>query len=273
MATMTPTMTSVTLSSSSGTCWSQSGSTKKYESSLGPTSSDATYLTVVVTSSDSSTCNYNMKGESTAVNSLTYTLPSECTADSSGSLTYTWALPSKTVYSIYGGVQKATTWNCTLTYKYKQNNITITGVVEDFSFSYYWKGYRQYTTNGGYTAGTVYAVVSCSVTTSPSISNISGVGITINYACRFDGRFNSWSGSSNSQYKVTTTANWSWTTGTTGTTTSGYYALGNYSLKGTQSLTDYQLVTPDVMSITMRSSSASWSGSVAGYTLGTLICG
>jgi hypothetical protein len=272
MATMTPTMTSVTLSSFSGTCWSQSGSTKKYESSLGPTSSDATYLTVVVTSSDSSTCNYNMKGESTAVDSLTYTLPSGCTADSSGSLTYTWTLPSKTVYSIYGGVQKATTWNCTLTYRYKRNNITITGVVEDFSISYYWKGYRRYTENGGYTMGTVYAVVSCSVTTSPSISNVSGVGITINYACGFNGRFNSWSGSSGAQYQVTTNANLSWLTGITGTTTSGYYSLGDYSLKGAQSLTEYQLVTPDDMRITNKSVSASWSGSADGYTLGSLIC-
>ena len=118
MATMTPTSISISLTNTSGTCWTQSGSTKKYESNLGPTSSDSTYLTVVVTSSDSSTCNYNMFGISQTVNSLTYTLPSGCTADSSGSLTYAWKLPSKTVYSVYGGVQKATTWNCTLTYKY-----------------------------------------------------------------------------------------------------------------------------------------------------------
>ena len=156
-----------------------------------------------------------------------------------------------------------------MTYKYKQT--IITGVVEDFSISYYWKGYRQYTTNGGYTTGTVYAVVSCSVTTSPSISNISGIGININYTCRLNGRFNSWSGSSNSQYKVTTSANWTWLTSSTGTTTSGYYALGNYSLKGIQSLTDYQLVTPDTMSISSISASASWDGSATGYTLGSLI--
>jgi hypothetical protein len=274
MATMTPTNISASLTNTSGTCWSQSGSTKKYESNLGPTSSDTTYLLVITTSSDSSTCKYDMVPsiEAISTNQPTYTLPSGYTADSSGSLTYTWALPSKTVYSIYGGVQKGTTWNCTLTYRYKQDNITITGVVEDFSISYYWKGYRQYTENGGYTAGTVYAVVSCNVTTSPSISNISGVGITINYTCNFNGRFNSWSGSSNSQYRVSTPGNLSWTTGTTGTTTSEYYALGNYSLKGTQSLTNYQLVTPDTMSITLKSSSASWSGSASGYTLGTLIC-
>ena len=125
MATMTPTTVDVSLTNTSGTCWSQSGSTKKYESNAGPASSNSTYLTVVVTSSDSSTCNYYMKGESTPVSSLTYTLPDGCEASSSGNLTYSWKLPSKTLYSIYGGVQKSTTWNCTLTYKYKSSEKTI----------------------------------------------------------------------------------------------------------------------------------------------------
>lgn len=123
MATMTPTNVSVTLTNTSGTCWSQSGSTKKYESSLGPTSSDTTYMTIEGISSDSSICNYSMVYSLQAIstNQPTYTLPSGYTADSSGSLTYTWTLPSKTVYSIYGGVKKATTWGCTLIYRYKQD--------------------------------------------------------------------------------------------------------------------------------------------------------
>ena len=135
MATMTPTSISVSLTNTSGTCWSQSGSTKKYESNLGPTSSDSTYLTVVVTSSDSSICNYNMKGESTSVSSLSYTLPDNCEASSSGDLTYSWKLPSKTVYSVYGGVQKTTTWNCTLTYRYKSSQKTILLSFNSWRFS------------------------------------------------------------------------------------------------------------------------------------------
>ena len=120
MATMTPTTYSWT--SPSWTCWSQSGSTTKYESSQGPSCSTSGFS--ITNGSGSSKYNYSVSISSSAVNNYTYTLPSNCEASSSGDLTYTVKI-TPSITTIYGGVSSSKNGTLTLTYKYKSSQKTI----------------------------------------------------------------------------------------------------------------------------------------------------
>ena len=120
MATMTPTTYSWT--SPSWTCWSQSGSTTKYESSQGPSCSTSGFS--ITNGSGSSKYNYSVAISSSTVNNYTYTLPSGYEASSSGSLTYTVKI-SPSITTKYGGVSSSKTGSLTLTYKYKSSVETI----------------------------------------------------------------------------------------------------------------------------------------------------
>ena len=117
MATMTP--TTYSWSSPSWTCWSQSGSTSKYESDRGPACGFAT-----PNGSGSSKYNYSADIPMYIVNNYTYTLPKNCEASSSGSLTYTMKI-TQSITSNYGGVASTKNGTLTLTYRYESSQKTI----------------------------------------------------------------------------------------------------------------------------------------------------